>query len=92
MIESIDNAIDEGWPAQIDLLRELIRIPSLTGSERRVQERVALAMSDCGLTVDSWCPTFADVKTILPIVTMETPWENGPLLSGPGRARETENR
>jgi acetylornithine deacetylase len=62
MIESIDNAIDEGWPAQIDLLRELIRIPSLTGSERRVQERVALAMSDCGLTVDSWCPTFADVE------------------------------
>ena len=63
MTESLETAIDKGWDAEIDLLQELVRIPSLTGHEKQVQDRVALVMSRCGLTVDSWCPTLKDLST-----------------------------
>lgn len=46
------DAIDvEGM---LEVLCELIAIPSLTGQETPAQERVAARMEDCGLEVDLW--------------------------------------
>ncbi|MGD8398565.1 MAG: ArgE/DapE family deacylase [Anaerolineae bacterium] len=38
----------------VDLLCELIAIPSLSGEETPIQERVAAEMARCGLDVDVW--------------------------------------
>jgi acetylornithine deacetylase len=45
----------------IDLLRELVGIPSATGHERDVQRAVARAMDECGLDVDIWEPDPAEL-------------------------------
>ena len=62
MSDSIKSAVQAGWNEQIELLQDLVRIPSVTGHEKQVQDRVALIMSRCGLSVDSWCPEACDVE------------------------------
>ena len=55
-------AVDELMPWATELLRDLVRIPSVTGDEREAQTKVASTLRDLGLEVDEWCPSLADVE------------------------------
>jgi acetylornithine deacetylase len=48
------DAIDGAWAAAT--LRELVRIPSVTGSEDAVQERVAASLGEIGVAVERHAP------------------------------------
>ena len=45
----------------ISMLQDLVRIPSLTGDEAAVQDRVELFMRDLGLEIDRWEPDAAEL-------------------------------
>ena len=62
MLDQIDANIAEQWTSHVALLGELVRIPSITGSENGVQERVANQLGSLGLTVDMWHPLLKDVE------------------------------
>jgi acetylornithine deacetylase len=54
IIERVFDAIDAGRPRAIETLQELVRIPSVTGQEGPVQERVEALFRERGLTIDRW--------------------------------------
>jgi acetylornithine deacetylase len=59
---TIESSVDQLDGFAIDLLRDLVRIPSITGYETRAQEYVARCFSEMGMEVDVWSPTRTDVK------------------------------
>jgi acetylornithine deacetylase len=50
------DEVDRRLPDTFDLLAELVRIPSVGGTdaEHEIQARLALELTDCGLEVDHW--------------------------------------
>lgn len=48
--------IDRLQPTAIDLLQNLVRIPSITGEEAKAQTFVGNILAELGLSVDAWCP------------------------------------
>jgi acetylornithine deacetylase len=48
------SAVESGWEHQLELLRALVRSPSLLGSERDAQELVAAELADAGLSPQMW--------------------------------------
>jgi acetylornithine deacetylase len=44
-------------------LRELVRIPSVTGEEEPAQRWIAKRMETAGLAVDRWCPRLAELES-----------------------------
>ncbi|MDA0164249.1 ArgE/DapE family deacylase [Solirubrobacter ginsenosidimutans] len=48
------SAVESGWEHQLELLRALVRSPSLLGSERDAQELVAAELADIGLSPQMW--------------------------------------
>ena len=61
LVQSLGQAIDSLESETIERLQELIRIPSVTGSERDVQHAVARQMDDLSLDVDVWEPDAAEL-------------------------------
>jgi len=59
---AIDESVKELDTFCIDLLRDLVATPSITGQEQRAQSRVRQRLSEMGLEVDSWCPERADLE------------------------------
>jgi acetylornithine deacetylase len=53
---SIDDAVERLDGFSVDLLRDLVQTPSITGHERDVQSSVERRLAEMGLEVDSWCP------------------------------------
>lgn len=60
-IETGIRAAREFEPLTYDLLRDLVRIPSITGSETAAQQRVIQQLSELGMSVDVWSPTRSDL-------------------------------
>ena len=56
-------AVDRGWDEQVAFLQEIVRIPSVTGSEETVQRAIAARMASLGFAVDVWEP---DVAALAP--------------------------
>src|SRR5215510_11202683 len=54
---SIDDSVEGLDTFCIDLLRDLVRTPSITGQEQHAQSLVARRLTEMGLEVDSWRPT-----------------------------------
>jgi acetylornithine deacetylase len=60
---SLDATIEELDTFCIDLLRDLVRTPSITGDETRAQTRLVRWLNEMGLEVDVWAPQRSDVET-----------------------------
>lgn len=58
---SIVQAVDELQSATVDLLRDLVRIPTITGDEAEGQRFIAQHLAEMGLEMDVWSPTRNDV-------------------------------
>jgi acetylornithine deacetylase len=61
MRDKVKEAIETAWPDQLAFLKELTRLPSVTGQERAVQQVVEQKMRAIELAVDAWCPVLDDV-------------------------------
>ncbi len=61
MEEKILRKVDEKKGAIVELLRELIRIPSLTGEEHEAQEFLAAYLKNLGLQVETWEPDIEEI-------------------------------
>lgn len=60
-VRRIGEAVEAQWEAQLTFLRELVRTPSVTGTEGACQEIVAARYREAGLAVDVWEPDPAEL-------------------------------
>jgi acetylornithine deacetylase len=60
-LNSVFQYIDEHKNDAVDTLRELVRIPSVTGQELAVQDVVERLFRDRGLEIDRWDSTHAEI-------------------------------
>ena len=61
IVSGIRTAARELETQTCDLLQDLVRIPSITGNEIAAQQRVAGQLTDLGLSVDVWAPTYSEL-------------------------------
>ncbi len=59
---SLDDSVDQLRTFTVDLLRDLVRIPSITGDEKAAQLHLASRFREMGLEVDAWSPTFTELS------------------------------
>lgn len=76
--EGIDLVRDEA----VDLLRQLVATPSITGDEGAAQAIVQEALVDLGLEVDTWCPSRADLVAHPSFSDDELPLGDRPVVVG----------
>ena len=69
-----------GWGT--DLLQELVRIPSVTGGETKVQRAVREVMEGLDLEVDEWCPQLDEVSCLPAFSDDGLPLGERPVLVG----------
>jgi acetylornithine deacetylase len=60
--EMVLNTIDEEKESIIEFLQKLIRIPSITGNERDIQEFISKKLESIGLDVDVWEPDLNEIR------------------------------
>src|SRR5215211_1343319 len=77
LAKGIDRAVEARRDAAVQLLQELVRVPSVTGEEGGVQEVVEGAIRERGLAVDRW---------------EATPEEIGPYIDHVGEQRRYSDR
>nr|MDO8044406.1 ArgE/DapE family deacylase [Candidatus Baldrarchaeota archaeon] len=70
--EKIIKTIDERRDEIIQLLKDLIRIPSITGEEGKCQEFVAKKLEEIGIEVDKWQINWEELKKHPAYVPIET--------------------
>lgn len=63
LMRSIDSAVAALEQSCIELMRELVRTPSITGDETAAQLLLAARLREMQLEVDAWSPTHADVES-----------------------------
>jgi acetylornithine deacetylase len=78
----ISETVDRRKNEIIDFCRDLIRIPSLTGGERRIQEFVARHLKDMGLEVKVWEPDLSKMKGHPGYVDLGKDYVNRPNVVG----------
>jgi acetylornithine deacetylase len=61
LIPAITAEVEKLQAELIAMLQDLVRIPSLTGNEEAVQDRVVDFMRDLGLEIDRWEPDAAEL-------------------------------
>ena len=68
-MSSVDDrilaAVDRRGAEMIAFLREIVRVPSVTGCEGAVQAVIAARMADLGLDVDVWEPDAAELVSFV---------------------------
>jgi acetylornithine deacetylase len=83
--------IDEEKESVIDLLKNIVKIPSVVGDEKSVQEFMAKKLGELGFTVDMWTPDYDELKTHPGFASPNTSFENRPnvvgVLKGAGGGR-----
>jgi acetylornithine deacetylase len=63
MMQNVMDAVEALSSSAVDLLQNLVRIPSVTGNETEVQRFIAdFLKQELGLDVDEWCPTRSDLE------------------------------
>lgn len=79
---SISRAVDSRREEAVRLLRDLVRVPSVTGEEGEVQEVVERAFRERGLLVDRWEATPEEVEPYLDHVGHQEAYAGRPNLVG----------
>jgi len=81
MEEKILANIEEKEGEIIELLRKVIRIPSLTGEEGEAQEFLATYLKDLGMEVDIWEPDIEEIFNTFPEVAQyPSHWQHDLIL------------
>jgi acetylornithine deacetylase len=63
LISELKQQSASGADDAISLLKELVQIPSITGDELAVQQKLSTLLSNLKLEVDQWCPTYAELAS-----------------------------
>ncbi|GAI43005.1 unnamed protein product, partial [marine sediment metagenome] len=87
-VRLISETVDRRKNEIIDFCRDLIRIPSLTGEEKKVQEFVAKHLKDIGLEVKVWEPDLAKMKSHPGYVDLGKDYVNRPNVVGIYKGKE----
>ncbi len=80
--EDLARAIEDRREWALELLRRLIRIPSLEGAEKPCQEVVAATLRELGLDVDVWSPSIEELAAHPAYVPTEIGYANRPNVVG----------
>jgi len=78
----IGRAVEARRESAMTLLRELVRVPSVTGEEGAVQEIVEEAFRERGLEVDRWEATPEEISPYLDHVGEQETFEDRPNVAG----------
>src|SRR5688572_22824523 len=87
ILRAVAAAVSELRPEIVAALRELVRIPSQTGSEGPAQEAVARLMRAHDLDVDIWEPDTATLEEHAESVTLTGDFAGRPNVVGVCRGR-----
>jgi acetylornithine deacetylase len=79
---AIERAIDARRDDAVELLRALVRVPSVTGDEGLVQDVVQAAMGERGLVVDRWEASEAEIEPYVEHVGRQARYAGRPNLAG----------
>jgi acetylornithine deacetylase len=85
---SIEAAVDGLAADSIDFLRDLVRIPSITGDEMRAQDYLARYLADLGLEVDTWRPSRSEVENHPAFSDDGSPLGDRPVIVGHWRGTD----
>lgn len=80
--EKIDRAVEDLREEMLGLLQTLVRVPSLPGKEKGVQDIVAREMSSMGLSLDIWDPVDPALQSHPAYVPSEIPYTGRPNVVG----------
>jgi len=80
--ERINRAVEELRTEALSLLQNLVRIPSLPGDEKGVQDVVAEKMRAMGLEMDIWNPVDEELKAHRAYVPTDIPYSGRPNVVG----------
>lgn len=82
VLEKILNYIDKSKDEVILFLRELIRIPSITGEEKEIQEFIASKLRDWGINYDMWFINEDELFKSSYAEKIKLPYKDRPMLVG----------
>lgn len=82
LARGIARAVEDRREEAVRLLQELVRVPSVTGDEGKVQEVVERAFRERGLSVDVWEATPEEISPYKEHVGEQTGYENRPNVVG----------
>jgi acetylornithine deacetylase len=82
LAQTIRGAVQARREDAVNLLRELVRIPSVTGKEGAVGEVVGRAFSERGLDVDTWEATREETEPYRDHVGEQSAYEDRPNVAG----------
>jgi acetylornithine deacetylase len=82
LAQTIRGAVQARREDAVNLLQELVRIPSVTGKEGAVGEVVGCAFSERGLDVDTWEATREETEPYRDHVGEQSAYEDRPNVAG----------
>ena len=87
LVEAVAREVEARRDDAVRLLQELVRVPSTTGEEGAVQEKVEHAFRGRGLEVDVWEATAEEVEPYRDHVGDQEAYEGRPNVAGVRRGR-----
>ncbi|CAA9456379.1 MAG: Acetylornithine deacetylase [uncultured Rubrobacteraceae bacterium] len=87
LVDAVTRVVAARRDDAVRLLQALVRVPSTTGEEGAVQEKVEHAFRGRGLEVDVWEATAAEVEPYRDHVGQQRTYENRPNVAGRLRGR-----
>jgi len=81
-VREVTRAVGARREETVRLLRDLVRVPSVTGEEGAAQEVVERALRERGLDVDRWVATAQEVEPYLEHVGEQARYEGRPNVVG----------
>ena len=83
--------LEKNMKESVNFLQELIRIPSVTGSEKEIQEFISKKLNQMGLSVDVWEPDINELKKHPAYVPASNDYKERPnvvgVIKGKGKGR-----
>ena len=87
LVDAVTREVEARRDDAVRLLQELVRVPSTTGDEGAVQEKVEHAFRGRGLEVDVWEAEAREVEPYRDHVGDQEAYENRPNVAGARRGR-----
>ncbi len=87
LVDAVAREVEARRDDAVRLLQELVRVPSTTGDEGAVQEKVEHAFRGRGLEVDVWEATAGETEPYRDHVGDQEAYENRPNVAGRRRGR-----
>jgi acetylornithine deacetylase len=87
LVDAVTREVEARRDDAVRLLQELVRVPSTTGDEGAVQEKVEHAFRGRGLEVDVWEAEAREVEPYRDHVGDQEAYENRPNVAGTRRGR-----